>query len=234
MADEHEGDTAALTGEHAAHLARVLRARVGEEFDIAVGDSVRLGRITRVSDDRVEFALGEELPPGQAGNVTLVLAIFKFDRFEWAMEKATELGAARVIPFAAERTDAHLAAAARKRVERWRRIAREAAEQSRRVAPPEIADPAKFADVLKLEGGNRIVLAEFEQRVSLPEALAQGAAAPLTLAIGPEGGWAERELEQFAAAGWVRASLGTNILRTETAVVAALAVAQAFSARGAS
>ncbi len=230
MADEHDGDTAALTGKHAAHLARVLRARVGEEFDIAVGERVRLGRVTRVSDDRVEFALGEELPSVRSGAITLALAIFKFDRFEWAVEKATELGASRIVPFAAARTDAHLAKAAIKRVERWRRIAREAAEQSRRVAPPEITDPAKFADVVKLESGARVVLAESECPLSLGDALAQAPAGSLALAIGPEGGWTERELEQFASAGWLCASLGANILRAETAVVAALAVAQAFSA----
>src|SRR5450755_3021579 len=100
IADEVLGDTAALVGEHAAHLARVLRAEVGQEFDIATGDEVRSGKITAISQDRVEFALGTERASGVRSNslipqITIVLSIFKFDRMEWAIEKCTEIGVAR-------------------------------------------------------------------------------------------------------------------------------------------
>src|ERR1035441_2470340 len=104
IADEVTGDTAALVGEHAAHLARVLRAEIGQEFDIAAGDEVRRGIITTISYDRIEFALGEKQDgwlgskPGVASAITLALAIFKFDRMEWAIEKCTEIGVARIIP----------------------------------------------------------------------------------------------------------------------------------------
>ena len=153
IADEVSGDTAALVGEHAAHLARVLRAEVGQEFDIATGDEVRRGTITFISDDRVDFALDTKplhrlrSKPSGAPKITLALAIFKFDRMEWAIEKCTEIGVARIIPVIARRTDAHLAAAAVKRHERWQRIVRQAAEQSRRVAPPEIAAPVKLKEL---------------------------------------------------------------------------------------
>jgi 16S rRNA (uracil1498-N3)-methyltransferase len=175
MADQVSGNRAALVGEHAAHLARVLRAQVGQEFDIAADGVVRRGRILSVSGDRVEFELGEEVAAAPAVPVTLALAIFKFDRMEWAIEKCTELGVARIVPFAARRTDAHLAAAAAKRVERWRRIAREASEQARRVAPPEVADPVKLREVLALAGEQRIVLSEAERAVSLRELCGVGA-----------------------------------------------------------
>ena len=153
IADEVSGDTAALVGEHAAHLARVLRAEVGQEFDIATGDEVRRGTITTISNDRVEFALDTKplhrprSKPAGAPKITLALAIFKFDRMEWAIEKCTEIGVARIIPVIARRTDAHLAAAAVKRRERWQRIARQATEQSRRLAPPEIAAPVKLKEL---------------------------------------------------------------------------------------
>src|SRR5208283_5662085 len=104
IADEVSGNTAALVGEHAAHLARVLRAEVGQEFDIATGDEVRRGTITTISNDRVEFALDAKpcrMPrcrPFAAPKITLALAVFKFDRMEWAMEKCTEIGVARIIP----------------------------------------------------------------------------------------------------------------------------------------
>ena len=159
IADEITGDTAALVGEHAAHLARVLRAEVGQEFDIATGEEVRRGTITTVSYDRIEFALGAKqhltLKSGDP-KITLALAIFKFDRMDWAIEKCTEIGVARIIPVIARRTDAHLASAAVKRRERWQRIVRQAAEQSRRPAPPEVAAPVKLRDL----EGDRVPTAE--------------------------------------------------------------------------
>ena len=175
IADEVTGNTAALVGEHAAHLARVLRAEVGQEFDIATGDEVRRGTITTISYDRVEFALDAKPHrrlrslPSAAPKITLALAIFKFDRMEWAIEKCTEIGVARIIPVIARRTDAHLAAAAVKRHERWQRIVRQAAEQSRRSAPPEVAAPVKLkelAGVLPAGELTRIVLAESRRRHS--------------------------------------------------------------------
>ena len=138
IADEVSGSHAALTGAHAQHLAQVLRGRVGQEFDIATGDSVRRGRITSITNDRVEFELGEVIPAVPAPNLTILLSIFKFDRMEWAIEKCVELGATRIVPVVAQRTESHLAKAAEKRVERWQRIALQASEQSRRASAPEI------------------------------------------------------------------------------------------------
>lgn len=227
IADEHSGDTAAITGSNAAHLARVLRAKPGQQFDISLGDRIRRGTITSVADDRVEFALGEELPAATVTPITLYLAVFKFDRFEWAVEKCTELGVARIIPLLARRTEAHLASAAAKRVERWRRIALEAAQQSRRLAPPEIADPRKLTQAVETVDALRIVLAETEQRAMLRD-LISGKEELLALAIGPEGGWAEEELALFETAGWQRGSLGATILRAETAAISAVAIASAL------
>ena len=160
--------------------------------------------------------------------ITLLLAVFKFDRMEWAIEKCTELNVSSIVPVIARRTEKHLALAAGKRAERWRRIAREASEQSRRVSPPEIAEPVKLVEAVKLEAGLRVVLAEAEREAALAEVLrAHGDAASVALAIGPEGGWAEDELQSFAGAGWIAASLGETILRAETAAIAALAMARA-------
>ncbi len=237
IADEVSGNTAALVGEHAAHLARVLRAEIGQEFDIATGDEVRRGTITTISYDRIEFALGAKQHlrlRSAAPKITLALAIFKFDRMEWAIEKCTEIGIGRIIPVIARRTDAHLASAAAKRHERWQRIVRQAAEQSRRDAPPEIAAPVKLKD---LEGDG--VLAADTLRVVLDESLAgsegdarlgeilqsHSSADEVALAVGPEGGWADGELTRFYEAGWVAASLGETILRAETAAIVATALA---------
>ena len=228
IADEVSGDRAALVGEHADHLVRVLRARVGQDFDIATGEAVRRGCITLVRDGRVDFDLGEEVSGSGLAEITLVLAVFKFDRMEWAIEKCTELGVSRIVPLISRRTDSHLASASAKRVERWQRIARQAAEQSRRATPPEIAAPIKLSESLHLQASLRIVLAEAEERTMLRDVVKPAAAdGGIALAVGPEGGWTEDELQLFHQAAWISASLGSTILRAETAAMAATAVVAA-------
>ncbi len=228
IADEVSGNRAVLVGVHARHLAQVLRGRVGQEFDIAAGELVRRGRITGIADDRVEFELGEVVSVPSALGLVLVLSIFKFDRMEWAIEKCVELGATRIAPAVAQRTEAHLARAAERRVERWQRIARQAAEQSRRASVPEISQPVSLQAAVTSCDGTRIVLAETEEEMMLKDALrAKGGAGEITLAFGPEGGWTESELKLFESTGWIAASLGNTILRAETAVIAATAIALA-------
>ncbi len=225
IADEVSGTRAALTGAHASHLCRVLRARVGQEFDIITGNEVRRGRVTAVAQGRVEFELGDEIPPPVAIQVTVALSIFKFDRMEWAIEKCTELGATRIVPVIARRTEAHLAAAAAKRVDRWRRLALQAAEQSRRASPPEISDPLKLKDAVALPGSLRIVLSESESGVMLKDVFqSHPDQSEVVLFLGPEGGWTHEELKLFQEVGWISASLGKTILRAETAAIASLAV----------
>ena len=223
IADEASGNQAALVGDHAAHLSRVLRAQIGQEFDIATGPEIRRGRITRIQPDRVEFELGEIIPGSPPPQVTLALSIFKFDRLEWAIEKCTELGVARIVPVIARHTESHLAAAAARRIERWQRIVRQAAEQSRRISPPEVSQPIKLKDAIALPGSTRILLSESEKEVMLKDAL-QSASSHVVLALGPEGGWTDSELDQFRDAGWSSVSLGDTILRAETAAITALAV----------
>jgi 16S rRNA (uracil1498-N3)-methyltransferase len=222
LADEVSGNTAFLTGQNAGHLARVLRARVGQEFELAADGVVRLGKVVSVGDERVEFALGDEVRIAELRPLKVLVAIFKFDRMEWAIEKATELGATEIVPFIARRTDAHLVPTAGKRVERWRRIAHEASQQSRRVSPPEIGDPVKLKEAIAVTADVRVVLAESEDEQML-RVVVTGSGS-VALAIGPEGGWTSDELRAFEEAGWVAASLGPTILRAETAVVAACAV----------
>ena len=224
IADEVSGDRAALTGDHARHLSQVLRARVGQEFDIAVAGEVRRAKISSIEPERVDFALGEVIAQPTVFSITIALSIFKFDRMEWAIEKCTELGASKIIPVIAARTEPYLASAANKRTERWDRIVRSAAEQSRRVTPPEMSQPLSLNQVLKASSGVRVVLSEIEQDIMLKDAIPADTAA-LTLAFGPEGGWKQEELDSFRTAGWISASLGATILRAETAAIAATAIA---------
>jgi len=236
IADHWDDSRASLTGAQASHLARVLRAEIGMEFDIVVGDRVRRGVVAAMDESAVAFTLGEDLEADPALPVTLLLAIFKFDRMEWAIEKATELGVERIVPAIARRTEKHLGQAAAARVERWRRIAREAAQQSRRSDTVAIEEPRLLKDaVTEAPGELRILLAEREKSATLRDAIASSDAESsgsgirrIRLAIGPEGGWTPEEETLFAGERWKAASLGPRILRAETAAIAAVSVVAAL------
>lgn len=229
IADEVSENHAALTGEHADHLIRVLRVRMGQEFDIATGSTVRRGTVVNIGPERVDFELREEIAESSTADIALLLAIFKFDRMEWAIEKCVELGVAKIIPLIARRSDAHLIAAAHKRVERWRKVALQSAEQSRRAVVPDVLAPTKLKDAVSLPASLKILLNESEQQEPLLEVLAgHQFERDMLLALGPEGGWAEDELQAFQSEGWLSASLGPTILRTETAAIASIAIAMAL------
>jgi 16S rRNA (uracil1498-N3)-methyltransferase len=226
IADKVEGDRAYLLDNNANHLFRVLRAQAGQQYDVVADGVARLGTITFASPNKVEFHLGEEVLSEALPEIEIYLSIFKFDHMEWAMEKLTELGVTRIVPMVAARTSHHLIKAAETRVERWRKIAKEASQQARRVSPPEIAEAVKLEKAMAGAIGARIVLSEVEESVSLKAALA-GIRPPLAMAFGPEGGWTEEEVQLFKDQEWLSATLGHTILRAETAAIAAVAVAVA-------
>ncbi len=227
-----EGGRAVVRGAPAHHLSHVLRVRPGHLFEISDGERVGLGRVAKVAASTVEFAIEEELTAGPPlPRVTLLAAIFKFDRLEWVVEKATELGATRFVPVVARRTEAALARSAAKRVERWRRIAFEAAQQSRRLAPLDVAGPEPFDSALReAPAGRRWILDESPD--AIPQKALLQPVAETVLLVGPEGGWTEEERRQAHESGFVSLGLGPLILRAETAAVAALAVVMYVSAAG--
>src|SRR5690242_9295407 len=223
--EQFAGQRAVMEGKAAHHLGRVLRAQPGQLYELSDGTKVWLGRIETVTRDSVEFSLLEEiaahLPDLQT---TLLLSVVKFDSFEWALEKATELGVNRIVPLAAARSEKALLAAATKRAERWEKLLHEAAQQSRRVQLP-ILDSVVKPEAAFAESGHgvRIFLSEAPDAKPFRDVLRGQEAKSAVLAIGPEGGWAEAEFAAARAAQFQDASLGKLILRTETAVVASLA-----------
>jgi len=225
--EQFTGNTAAIAGDAAHHLGRVLRAQEGQLYELSDGQRVRLGRIEKVARDRVEFSLLEEIPADQpAIDVTLLLAIVKFDAFEWAIEKATELGVSTIVPLAAARSEKALLAAAGKRADRWKKILAEASQQSRRVRVPLLRDLEQPALAFSSHATApiKIMLSERPDAPTLRQILqAEPPRRQAFLAIGPEGGWTDAEFAAAQAAGFREASLGKLILRTETAVAAALA-----------
>jgi 16S rRNA (uracil1498-N3)-methyltransferase len=237
IADTSTNTTASLLGAQAEHFARVLRGEPGTTAEIVADGHLYRATALSVSVDEVCFTLEEEISAAAALPITLLVAIFKFDRMEWAIEKATELGVAAIVPIIAHRTEKHLALSAPKRVERWRRLAHEAAKQSRRTDLPTIEDPIRLSQRLKQPStssasAHRILLSEVECDVTLRQrieaALASSSASSFEFAIGPEGGWTAEELALFTTHHWQPASLGPRILRVETAAIATLSIASAF------
>ena len=218
-----------MEGETAHHLGRVLRAERGQLYELSDGNRVWLARVEEVKRDRIGFSLIEELPIYRpAFQTTLLLSIVKFDAFELALEKATELGVSKIVPLAPSRSEKALLTAAPKRAERWKRILLEASQQSRRLRVPTLAALAKPENAFSPDSeGLRILFSERPDAPYLRSILEglrpAGGTGSAILAIGPEGGWTDGEFQCARQHGFCEGSLGRLILRTETAVIAALA-----------
>ncbi len=227
--DEIKDGMAELAGEDARHLGRVLRAEPGQVYEISDNRAAYLAEVFHSSGSRVVLRVLEPLPPRRpAVFIRLSAALIKFDRFEWMLEKATELGVAEIVPLGAARSNEGLREAAGKRLERWKRIVRESSQQSRRDCLPELRPPADLSTCLAEPADYRFFLEEEPAApllaACLPDACRRRPSDRVSLLAGPEGGWTDRERELAASAGWLPVSLGSYILRAETAVLAAVSV----------
>jgi 16S rRNA (uracil1498-N3)-methyltransferase len=229
--EQFEGTKATMRGDAAEHLGRVLRAEPGQLYELSDGVSVWLARVESLGmmkrgENRIEFSLVEPIEVRESAlQVDLLISLVKFDRFEWCLEKATELGVRNIVPIAAARSEKALVAAAEKRRARWEKILIESAQQSRRVRAPGIAEAATAEKAFAANAaGRKILLSERPDAVPLRNVLRGSTSNSVALAIGPEGGWTDAELESARAEKFLEASLGNLILRTETAVLAALAI----------
>ena len=229
--DRFDGRHAILRDDAAHHAARVLRVAPGQLYELTDGRELWLAEVESAGRDAVDFSLVERLPSAQpALHSSLLLAIVKSDRFEWALEKATELGIAEITPLAAARSEKGLIIAASKRAPRWEKILLESSQQSRRLAAPVLNPASAPAEAFGVAGRGagapvRLFLSESPDAPLLRTVL--GGVSPASravLAIGPEGGWTPGERSAAVSSGFLEVSLGPQILRTETAVAAALAV----------
>jgi 16S rRNA (uracil1498-N3)-methyltransferase len=226
--------SAELSGPDAEHLVRVLRAEVGQLYELSDNHDLYLARIEVARKSLVSFRVLERLDsPAPAVHLSLVAALIKFDRFEWLVEKATELGVSLILPFEATRTDPGLAQASHKRRARWEKIAVEASQQSRRLHLPQIEPAVRFAEALQIDASLRLLLDETSAAPPILERLPEQRSSSdrIALLLGPEGGWTDEERLEAVETGWLPCSLGNTILRAETAGIAALAVIQAAWAR---
>ncbi len=218
---------AEIAGDDARHLTQVLRVEPGQVFEISDNQAVYLAEIESTRKSHVQFRVMERLPdPPQETPVHLLASLFKFDRLELLLEKATELGVTSVHFVRAERSDKGLDKAAEKRIERWRRIVLEASQQSRRLRLPELHQPVRLRDALRLQASHRLFLDEDRSGVPLLDAIREPVES-VALVVGPEGGWPDSERSAAREVGWISVTLGDHILRAETAAIAAISVVNA-------
>ncbi len=227
--DTVQSGRARITGPDAHHLTRVLRVEPGQQFEISDNQNVYLAEVESARKDLVSFVVRDRLAvPEPVVRVTLLASLIRFERFEWIIEKATELGVQRIVPLETERTEKGLRNAAEKRSVRWNRIAKEASEQSRRARLPEINAAVALGEALGIEAGYRYWLEEAQAPPILGVLPAPRLAGDqVALLLGPEGGWTDRERLLIGTAGWRPVSLGPEILRAETAAIAGLAIVNA-------
>jgi 16S rRNA (uracil1498-N3)-methyltransferase len=230
--EQFQGQIVTIEGDDAHHLQRVMRAEIGDEVICSNGtDREALVRITALDKSSVTGEAVEELPmtAEPAVKVWIAQSLPKGDKMEIVIQKGTEIGAARFLPFLSERTvvqyDAKKEA---KRTERWQKIAKEAAEQAHRNRVPEIEAVLSWKQLLKQAEQVDAAWICYEKedgkqlRTAIQEALAGEKKKNFLFAVGPEGGFTEQEIQQAEAAGFVTVSLGKRILRTETAAMVGL------------
>jgi 16S rRNA (uracil1498-N3)-methyltransferase len=223
----------ALKGNAAQHLGRVLRARAGEHIALFNGDGQEFAAtVVSVSKREVSVDIGEAHSPNTESQVhtMLGLCLSKGDRFDWGIQKATELGVGAIIPLQSERVDFAIPTdRIEKRVTHWQQIAVSACEQCGRVKVPSITPPQSLASwVENVSAEQKWVLHCADDTGASSSAIIQCAPKDAALLIGPEGGLTDQEFAAASAEGFQLLQLGPRVLRTETAPAAALSVLSVF------
>ncbi len=215
-----------LSGQEAAHISRVLRMKPGDRLTLFDGSGMDYAaEIARVDEAGVLLAVcaGEAAQSEPEVEITLCQAVIKHDHFEYAIQKCTEIGVKRFVPFVSERCVKQPKSAERF-LERARRTALEAAKQCGRSLVPAVEDIADMAGLMsRIQGEYTLLAYEAERQNSIKRSLAD-APARITLIVGPEGGFSPDEAAALVGAGARSVSLGRLILRAETAGMAAAAM----------
>ena len=230
------GDTITISGEDARHIARSLRMRVGEALTVCDGEGTDYDGVIEELDGESVTVRVERSHPSKGeprAQVTVYQGYPKGDKLEFIIEKAVELGACEIVPVMTERSVARPdGAQAAKKAVRWQRHALEAAKQCGRGVVPRVAPLTDFAKLQPLLERHELVIFCYEEGgMSLRDIFADCAKMPSSVGIfiGAEGGIAQREAQHLADCGAVAATLGTRILRCETAPIAALTAVMLLS-----
>jgi 16S rRNA (uracil1498-N3)-methyltransferase len=221
-----------LTAEEARHLRDVLRLRAGDEVFVFDGEGREFRcNVEDIGRHETRLSVVEEAGPARPESrlqLTLAIALLKGEKIDLVVQKATELGAARVALIESEHADVRIKSDrdADRRISRLRRIALEAAKQSGRARVPTIDGPVAYGEfIMNRMAGMRLFFSERDGR-PLGPAIESGNISEVTALIGPEGGWSDDEIEAARAAGWLVITLGGRILRAETAAIAVTTLLQ--------
>lgn len=218
-----------ITGSDVHHIKDVLRLNVGDQLELLDGTGkIYSAKISKIKKDKIVCQIlssgAREVEPGL--KVTLAQCLPKARKMDLIIQKCTELGVHQIVPTLSERSIAR-----GEKLTRWRKIAREAAEQSGRSVIPEIFSLSSFEDVIKMNGqfDLKLIPWELEKENTLKNTLATGRPADrktgrLLVLVGPEGGFSQKEIESARSAGFIPISLGPRILRAETAGMAILSM----------
>ncbi len=219
----------ALNGEEAHHLIHVLRTRIGDTVEVMDGSGkVWKGRVAQIHTDSVIVSeldlLLLDIEP--SGALVLIQSVCRADKLEWILQKTTELGVSEIRLLNAERCVVKIPEdKVQNRLERWQKIIVGAAKQSRRSTLPKVHAPAGCKEVFQsIQADLSLLFCESENQMKLKNLLRNYHWKSIAFCVGPEGGWTEREHETFVEKRFQPVSLGPNVLRTETAAIAALAV----------
>jgi 16S rRNA (uracil1498-N3)-methyltransferase len=220
---------AVLRGNEAHHLVHVLRAEPGSIVELIDGSGrVWRGTVREIVGDSVELERIEVVVQGHSvtPQIGLIQSLCRADRLEWILQKTTELGISEIYLLEAVRSVIKIP---EERIEgkmhRWQKIILAAAKQCRRNTLPVLHPPAHADTICKAVTADlKLVLSESKPDSSLKRILRESALNSVVFSIGPEGGWTAQEKESFLRAGFRPASLGSNILRTETAAIVATAL----------
>ncbi|MEP6742985.1 MAG: 16S rRNA (uracil(1498)-N(3))-methyltransferase [bacterium] len=234
---DHKESGVTLVADEARHLREVLRLKPGDEIYVFNGEGKEfLARIDESRRDTARLQIIREVEPARPEShlqLTLALALLKGEKFDLVVQKATELGIARIVPVITKHADIRLRDESdkTKRVTRWQRIAMEAAKQSGRAVVSEIANVISFQSLIEIAGdGAGVSCLMFSERdgqslLQTKESLALDPT-PMTALVGSEGGWSDEEIAAARAAGWAIVTLGGRTLRAETAAIAVTVLLQ--------
>ncbi len=226
--------TVVLSAMPSAHLIKVLRLRAGAKAVLFNGDgSDYLCEILTAKPEAAQLQILSAQPaaPESPLKITLLQAICRGDKMDWVLEKATELGVSHVIPVQSERSEVQLdKERANKRREHWQRVIISACEQSGRAFVPQVEALQTLPQRLSgaISGTTKLILEPGGAPISSSMIPIVREMSSVVLAVGPEGGWSERDLTQLALGGFSAVAIGPRVLRTETAGIAAISVMQAF------
>ena len=199
-------------------IINVMRMNVGEKFQIVHDSKVYTCEITEISKKDVKYKVifEEEYCVEKDYKVTIACSIIKEQKMDYLLQKATELGVDEIIPFVSERTVVNIDSKKDKKIDRWKKIIKEACEQSHRVDVPKISDIIRFKDIINIESDLKIFCNTTEMSKNLKKVLQDSKkCGNILIVVGPEGGFSNNEVDFLSNNAFISTTLGSNILRAE-------------------